>query len=142
MSIGKKINPKSKEKYDRMPEPRFSELDDSTKIQLEIERQSLTQTIDGLKKQLKPLEAKEKEGPLDEKDEDEKDRILEQLDALYRQRNDLYERVQKKLDEQKISRKSGKPRDYTERPDRPRDSKGQRPTSSNSRKYNRVSDEV
>ena len=133
-------------------------MDDATKIQLEIERQSLTQTIDSLKKQLKVIEDKEKVGSLDEASEDEKDRILEQLDSLYRQRNDLYERVQKKLDEQKKAKR----KDHTDRPDRPtrpdsserlrskgpRNSKSYRseemprPSSSYPRKSPKISDEV
>jgi len=93
-------------------------LDDATKIQLEIERQTLTQTIDNLKNKLNDLDKKEKtQGSLDEASEDERDRIREQLDSLYKQRNDLLERIQKKIDEHSTSsnKKSVRPDDVRQR---------------------------
>ena len=99
---------KNRDSAHPLPDPKFTALDDSTKIQLEIERQTLTQTIDSLKAKLKEIEDKEKAGPLDDEAEDEKDRLREQLDSLYRQRNDLFERIQKKIDE---SSSKGKKKD-------------------------------
>ncbi len=121
-------------------------MDDATKIQLEIERQTLTQTIDSLKSKLSDLERREKtSGSLDEASEDERDRIREQLDTLYRQRNDFYERIQKKIDEKSSNRKASPPDDVRrreERATRMHSEERREKYSSNPRKFPRVSDEV
>ena len=134
------------------PDPKFTALDDSTKIQLEIERQTLTQTIDSLKVKLDELDKKEKTGKLEEADEDERDRLREQLDSLYRQRNDLLERIQKKIDEKSSNRKpkeeraDAKPnkesRDDVTKKSRQNSGENFKKSSSNPRKFPKVSDEV